>query len=63
MHKGYRRLDTQSNQVYISRHVVFDESVFPFDKSVEKVNSVPPQLVSYTDQETWIQKGKDQRDS
>ena len=31
-HKGYRCLDLQSNQVIISRHVVFDETSFPFSR-------------------------------
>jgi len=31
-HKGYRCLDTSSNRDIISRHVVFDESMFPFSK-------------------------------
>jgi hypothetical protein len=29
-HKGYRCLDLLSNRVILSRHVVFDESTFPF---------------------------------
>jgi hypothetical protein len=29
-HKGYRCLELQSNRIIISRHVVFDESFFPF---------------------------------
>jgi hypothetical protein len=29
-HKGYRCLDLASNQIIISRHVLFDESSFPF---------------------------------
>ena len=29
-HKGYRCLDLHSNRIIISRHVVFDETVFPF---------------------------------
>jgi hypothetical protein len=29
-HKGYRCLDRESGRVYTSRHVTFDEAVFPF---------------------------------
>ena len=29
-HKGYRCLDLATNRVIISRHVVFDETTFPF---------------------------------
>ena len=56
MHNGYRCLDTQSNWVYISRHVVFDESQFPFDKNTKEVTIASPELVSYNNQESWIEK-------
>jgi hypothetical protein len=32
LHKGYKCLDPNSGRVYISRDVIFDEHVFPFDK-------------------------------
>ena len=30
MHKGYKCLDRSTGQIYISRDIIFDESVFPF---------------------------------
>jgi hypothetical protein len=30
MHKGVKCLDINSGQIYISRDIVFDETVFPF---------------------------------
>jgi hypothetical protein len=30
MHKGFKCLDVATGRVYISRDVIFDESVFPF---------------------------------
>jgi hypothetical protein len=32
-HKGYRCLDLSTNRVIISRHVVFDETTFPFSST------------------------------
>jgi hypothetical protein len=31
-HKGYRCLDLNTNRVIISRHVIFDETTFPFSR-------------------------------
>jgi hypothetical protein len=31
MHKGYRCLEPNTGRVYISRDVIFDEQVFPFE--------------------------------
>jgi hypothetical protein len=30
MHKGFKCLDVSKGRIYISRDVIFDESVFPF---------------------------------
>lgn len=35
-HKGYRCLNLDTNQIIISRHVVFDETVFPFGSMTPK---------------------------
>jgi hypothetical protein len=43
-HKGYRCYDLASRRVLISRHVVFDESVFPF--STTSTPSPDPNLAS-----------------
>jgi gag-polypeptide of LTR copia-type len=42
IHKGYKCLDLTTNRVYISRHVVFDETIFPFQQSP----SLPPAHIS-----------------
>jgi hypothetical protein len=53
-HKGYKCLDVSSGRVYISRDVVFDETVFPFSKMDAnadarlrtEINLLHPTLVS-----------------
>jgi hypothetical protein len=30
MHKGFKCLDVATGRIYISRNVIFDESIFPF---------------------------------
>jgi hypothetical protein len=42
IHKGYKCLDLTTNRVYIFRHVVFDETIFPFQQSL----SLPPAHIS-----------------
>jgi hypothetical protein len=41
-HKGYRYLDLASNRIIISRHVIFDESTFPFDR-----DPTPPAVTDF----------------
>uniref|UniRef100_A0A2N9GPX8 Retroviral polymerase SH3-like domain-containing protein n=1 Tax=Fagus sylvatica TaxID=28930 RepID=A0A2N9GPX8_FAGSY len=41
--KGYRCLDPKTNKIYTSRHVVFDESTFPFTSMV----STSPTLATH----------------
>ena len=42
-HKGYRCLDPTTNRIIISRHVVFDESTFPFAEQTS-----PPTAADFT---------------
>jgi hypothetical protein len=39
-HKGYRCLDLTTNNIVISRHVVFDEADFPFSASPRLTNDL-----------------------
>jgi hypothetical protein len=42
-HKGYRCLDMATRRIIISRHVIFDESVFPFS-ATSSAGSMPLSL-------------------
>lgn len=35
IHKGYRSFDPSASRLYISRHVIFYENCFPFQKQVD----------------------------
>jgi hypothetical protein len=39
-HKGYRCLDLTTNNIVISRHIVFDEADFPFSVSPRLTNDL-----------------------
>lgn len=41
-HRGYRCLDLESKRIILSRHVIFDETSFPFKDSVTNKSSSPP---------------------
>jgi transposase InsO family protein len=43
-HKGYQCLDTSTNRVIISRHVIFDESSFPFTDTTPMASHPPSDL-------------------
>lgn len=47
-HMGYRCLDPVSIKVYISRHVVFDELCFPFNKNINKNDVLQPTIPKMT---------------
>jgi hypothetical protein len=44
--KGYRCLDMSSNQIIISKHVIFDETVFPF---TERDDPSTPAILEFLD--------------
>ncbi|PKU77029.1 Retrovirus-related Pol polyprotein from transposon TNT 1-94 [Dendrobium catenatum] len=44
LQKGYRCLDTQNNKVYTSRHVIFNEQIFPFKNHITPNSSTPNPL-------------------
>ena len=45
LHKGYKCLHVPTNRVYISRDVVFDETVFPFS-AMPQSSTTTPSLIS-----------------
>lgn len=55
IHKGFRCLYPKTNRVYISRHVIFYEDVFPFNSlaltSGEENKSIS--ITEFTDLEAW----------
>lgn len=59
-HKGFRCLDSSINRVYISRHVIFDETIFPFDiNKTNEVNSLGSlETTSFTDIDMWMKQEK-----
>lgn len=47
LHKGYKCLHVPSNRVYISRDVVFDETVFPFSTLTPPTDTTTTSLHSF----------------
>ena len=46
-HRGYKCLDVSTGKIYVSRHVVFYESLFPYDPPQTIVPSIhePPVIL------------------
>ena len=38
-HQGYKCLDLSTGKIYVSRHVVFDETLFPYSANSVSVNN------------------------
>jgi hypothetical protein len=54
VYKGYKCLDLSTNRIYVSRHVIFDETAFPFkdqqgssQSSPSSTSTYPLQLLSF----------------
>ncbi|XP_075095956.1 uncharacterized protein LOC142174124 [Nicotiana tabacum] len=65
IHKGYRSLDPSTNRIYLSRHVVFDETIFPCAPNKESISQENLEVTTFSDTDSWIQKGtnKSQKES
>jgi hypothetical protein len=46
-HKGYRCLDPTISRVYISRHVIFNETIFPY-KQLQAHSVLDAGLLEFT---------------
>lgn len=46
VHKGYKCYDILAKRLYISRHVIFDETRFPFESLTVQVNNIPKSVQS-----------------
>jgi hypothetical protein len=55
LHKGYKSLDRTTGRIYISRDVIFDESVFPFATPGAVIDISQLQTVSFPANEPAIQ--------
>ncbi|KAF7827414.1 putative copia-type protein [Senna tora] len=53
IHKGYRYLDPRTKRVYISHHVVFDETTFPFMPSREVPSPPNLELTIFANYDEW----------
>lgn len=57
LHKGYRCLNPQTKRVYISRHVIFDESVFPFADNNSLISPMEEtgHIVEFPSCDEWLE--------
>lgn len=70
IHEGYRCLDLSTNKVWISRHDVFDEIIFPYSHLKQMYIKENLEVMTFPDSDAWrkkeidftIQKGSAQRE-